>query len=156
MPASPRAFSRYWGKPLLCVPFFPDQSAVARDVAAAGAGLVIDAAAATRARVRDAVKRLRTDQSFGRNAARRANALRATGGVTAAAAAVEAWAGYNKQAAAKKSDKRKRLAPPPPPTCRGDDAAPWHRATGADRAVVAVAICVLSGLGVGRVVFGEF
>lgn len=78
-----------FAKPLLCVPFFVDQSDTAVRVRDAGAGLVVDK---IRADARDAgskARRLLEDLSFARAAAHIAGRSQFAGGVDAAADAVE-------------------------------------------------------------------
>jgi hypothetical protein len=79
----------YFGKPLLCLPFFADQHDVARRVVDAGAGLMLDKGTVTAEGVRQAAQALMQNRSFAEGAARVAGHLRAAGGVRAAADALE-------------------------------------------------------------------
>jgi len=138
----------YFGKPLLCVPFFGDQPDVAARVRDAGAGLVIDKHALSDARVRDAVRVLHANESFRLRARGVADALRAAGGVVAAADAVEKWIGAAPRGggACGAGDD---CPAPPPRRCGGEDepAEPWHREANLDDYALGVALLCLTTLG---------
>lgn len=79
----------YFHKPLLCLPVMADQADVARRVADAGAGSVLDKHAISASGVRAAVRSLLLNGSYARQAAVVGAHLRAAGGVKAAGDTLE-------------------------------------------------------------------
>jgi UDP:flavonoid glycosyltransferase YjiC (YdhE family) len=82
--------SLLYGLPMLMMPIYADQPAVAARVAWAGAGLVIPAKAASPARVRSALIHLRDERAYREKAQALASSIRIAGGLRRAADLVEA------------------------------------------------------------------
>lgn len=81
----------YFGVPLIVVPQMREQEANARQVAAVGAGIFLDRAEITPARVRDSVDAVLASPGFARNAERIGATLRQAGGAKQAAEEVLSW-----------------------------------------------------------------